>query len=65
MIKARLSTLAISGKTPEQAEREAAARGESGEGGAAGGAGGAGGGGSGGSGGGGGAANNPINAGAR
>lgn len=42
VIKARLSTLAISGKTPEQAEREASARGDGAEGGdgAAGGAGG-------------------------
>jgi prepilin-type N-terminal cleavage/methylation domain-containing protein len=53
VIKARLSTLAISGKTPEQAEREAAARGDSGEGAGAGGAGGSGGGG------------NPLNGGAR
>jgi len=54
VIKARLSTLAISGKTPEQAEREAAARGDGGAGGAggAGGVGGAGGG-------------NPSNGGAR
>lgn len=47
VIKARLSTLALSGKTPEQAEREAAARGEGAENGGAGG-GGAGGGSSGG-----------------